>query len=79
MEQAAALGITKAKDLGKLFAMFLRGKLVSKSLIDLYKNPEVSHGFDKVILAPFAKGYGFMYERHPYKQVSTIWQHQSAG
>lgn len=72
MEQAAALGITKARDLGKLFALFLQGKIVSRDLVDLYKVPEVVHGLDEVILAPLPKGYGFMYEKHPYKPVSFL-------
>ncbi|VDK72772.1 unnamed protein product [Gongylonema pulchrum] len=69
MEQGAALGITKARDLARLFSLFLQGRIVSSCLLDLYRTPEVAHGLDEVILAPLPKGYGFMYERHPYKPV----------
>lgn len=79
MEQAAALGITKARDLGKLFALFLQGKIVSSSTMDLFKEPEISRGLDEVILAPFPKGHGFMYERHPYKPGSWLVGHAGYG
>lgn len=79
MEQAAALGITKARDLGKLFALFLQGKIVSRDLVDLYKVPEVVHGLDEVILAPLPKGYGFMYEKHPYKPEKWLFGHAGYG
>ncbi|VDK75679.1 unnamed protein product [Litomosoides sigmodontis] len=48
MEQAAALGITKANDLAKLFSLFLEGKIVSNDLLNLFKAPEISHGLDEV-------------------------------
>uniref|UniRef100_A0A915PW13 Beta-lactamase-related domain-containing protein n=1 Tax=Setaria digitata TaxID=48799 RepID=A0A915PW13_9BILA len=79
MEQAAALGITKAKDLAKLFALFLQGKIVSNDLLDLFRSPEISHGLDEVVLAPLAKGYGFMYERHPYKPGCWLVGHAGLG
>lgn len=72
MEQAAALGITKANDLAKLFSLFLEGKIVSHDLLNLFKAPEISHGLDEVVLAPLPKGYGFMYERHPFKPVCFL-------
>ncbi|KAK6103667.1 Beta-lactamase family protein [Brugia pahangi] len=79
MEQAAALGITKAKDLAKLFSLFLQGKIVSNNLLDLFKTPEISHGLDEVVLAPLPKGYGFMYERHPFKPGHWLVGHAGLG
>ncbi|MCP9261704.1 Beta-lactamase domain-containing protein 2 [Dirofilaria immitis] len=79
MEQAAALGITKAKDLAKLFSLFLQGKIVSSSLLDLFKTPQISHGFDEVIYTPLATGHGFMYERHPFKSGSWLVGHAGLG
>lgn len=72
MEQVAALGITKARDLGKLFALFLSRKLVSNETLSLYKKPQISSVLDEVILAPMAKGHGFYYEKHPYKKVGLF-------
>ncbi|VDN01724.1 unnamed protein product [Thelazia callipaeda] len=72
MEQVAALGITKAKDLARLFSLFIEGEIVSKNLINLYKMPEISR-------APLPKGYGFMYERHPFKPGCWLVGHAGLG
>uniref|UniRef100_A0A0M3I965 Beta-lactamase domain-containing protein n=2 Tax=Ascaris TaxID=6251 RepID=A0A0M3I965_ASCLU len=79
MEQAAALGITKARDLGKLFALFQQGKIVSKELVSLFNEPQISTGLDEVVLAPIAKGHGFLYERHPYKRGRWLVGHPGYG
>ncbi|KHN86060.1 Beta-lactamase domain-containing protein 2 [Toxocara canis] len=79
MEQAAALGITKARDLGKIFALFQQGKIVSKELVSLFKEPQISNGLDEVILAPMAKGHGFLYEKHPYKRGHWLVGHPGYG
>lgn len=68
------MGITKAKDLARLFSFFLQGKIVSNNLLDRFKTPEISDGLDEVVLAPLAKGHGFMYERHPFKPVRMLFQ-----
>lgn len=69
MEQTAALGIGTARDLGKIFALMLDNKLISKQLIDKFRTPQISTGVDYVVLAPMVKGHGFMYERHPKYSV----------
>ncbi len=69
MEQAAALGIGTARDLGKLFSLMLDNQIISKQLVDKFRTPQISTGVDYVVLAPMAKGYGFMYERHPKYSV----------
>lgn len=59
----------------------MQGKIVSKDLVNLYKQPQVINGLDEVVLAPLAKGYGFMYEKNPLKPVSfiqSILNHQCA-
>uniref|UniRef100_A0A1I7WZG4 Beta-lactamase domain-containing protein n=1 Tax=Heterorhabditis bacteriophora TaxID=37862 RepID=A0A1I7WZG4_HETBA len=65
MEQVAALGITKAKDLARLFSLMLKGELISKTLVERFKTPQVSSGLDEIVMTPLPKGYGFLYERHP--------------
>ncbi|CAD6197458.1 unnamed protein product [Caenorhabditis auriculariae] len=65
MEQVAALGITKARDLAKLFNLVQEGKLFSKELLNRFKTPQVATGLDEVVMTPLPKGHGFLYERHP--------------
>ncbi|CAI4232917.1 unnamed protein product [Auanema sp. JU1783] len=65
MEQVAALGITKARDLAKLFSLMLSGKLFDKGLLERFKQPQVAGGLDEVVMTPLPKGHGFLYERHP--------------
>ncbi|CAJ0573474.1 unnamed protein product, partial [Mesorhabditis spiculigera] len=65
IEQVAALGITKARDLGRLFALFLRGDIVNKEMIKLFAEPQIDEGIDQVVMVPMPKGHGFLYERHP--------------
>ncbi|CAB3411478.1 unnamed protein product [Caenorhabditis bovis] len=64
IEQVAALGITKSRDLAKLFSLVQQGKLFSKDLLDRFKTPQVQ-GIDEVVMTPLPKGHGFLYERHP--------------
>ncbi len=70
MEQVAALGIGKARDLGKIFALMLQGKFVNRTLLEKYRNPQIASGLDEVVMAPMAKGHGFYYEAHPKDPVS---------
>ncbi|PIO67596.1 hypothetical protein TELCIR_10646 [Teladorsagia circumcincta] len=65
MEQVAALGITKARDMARLFSLMLSGKLFSKELVQQFKNPQISSGLDEIVMTPLPKGHGFLYERHP--------------
>ncbi|KAK5970968.1 hypothetical protein GCK32_016370 [Trichostrongylus colubriformis] len=65
MEQVAALGITKARDLARLFSLMLSGKLFSKELVQQFKTPQIASGLDEIVMTPLPKGYGFLYERHP--------------
>ncbi|KAK0395340.1 hypothetical protein QR680_001239 [Steinernema hermaphroditum] len=79
MEQVAALGITKARDMGKIFALLLQGKLVSQEIVELFKSPQISSGLDEVVLAPMAKGHGFFYERHPTDSDRWLVGHPGYG
>uniref|UniRef100_A0A0N5ANA1 Beta-lactamase domain-containing protein n=1 Tax=Syphacia muris TaxID=451379 RepID=A0A0N5ANA1_9BILA len=79
MEQVAALGITKARDFGKLFSIFLQGKIISNKTLSMYRYPQISTDLDQVILAPMAKGYGFYYEKHPYKRGQWLFGHPGYG
>ncbi|VDM56738.1 unnamed protein product [Angiostrongylus costaricensis] len=65
MEQVAALGITKARDLARLFSLMLSGELFSKQLLERFKTPLITSEIDEIVIAPLPKGYGFLYERHP--------------
>ncbi|KJH47874.1 hypothetical protein DICVIV_06001, partial [Dictyocaulus viviparus] len=65
MEQVAALGITKARDLARLFSLMLSGKLISKQLLEQFKKPQIVSGLDEIMMTPLPKGHGFLYERHP--------------
>ena len=73
LEQPAALGITKARDLGKIFALMLKGDIISKDLVEKFKDPIVNGGLDAVVGAPMPKGHGFMYERHPTKSGKWLY------
>ncbi|KAE9418430.1 hypothetical protein Angca_009603, partial [Angiostrongylus cantonensis] len=65
MEQVAALGITKARDLARLFSLMLSGELFSKQLLERFKTPLITSEIDEILITPLPKGYGFLYERHP--------------
>ncbi|KHJ81192.1 hypothetical protein OESDEN_19122 [Oesophagostomum dentatum] len=71
MEQVAALGITKARDLARLFSLMLDGKFFSKKLLERFKTPQINSGLDEIVMTPLPKGYGFLYERHPTSGVSS--------
>ncbi|CAD5222739.1 unnamed protein product [Bursaphelenchus okinawaensis] len=78
LEQPAALGITKAKDLARVFALMLEGKLLSKDIVNRFDEPQlIQH--DVVLKVPTAKGHGFMYERHPYKEGKYLYGHPGYG
>ncbi|CAI5441585.1 unnamed protein product [Caenorhabditis angaria] len=64
IEQVAALGITKSRDLARLFSLVQEGKLFSKELLDRFRVPQVNE-IDEVVMTPLPKGHGFLYERHP--------------
>uniref|UniRef100_A0A914C0E5 Beta-lactamase-related domain-containing protein n=1 Tax=Acrobeloides nanus TaxID=290746 RepID=A0A914C0E5_9BILA len=78
LEQPAALGITKARDLGKIFALMLQGELISHKLVEKFHEPQVNN-IDYVVKAPIAKGYGFMYEPHPKKSGKWLFGHPGYG
>uniref|UniRef100_A0AC35U5F9 Beta-lactamase domain-containing protein n=1 Tax=Rhabditophanes sp. KR3021 TaxID=114890 RepID=A0AC35U5F9_9BILA len=79
VEQTAALGITKSSDLGKLFALVLNGKIISKSLVNTFITPEITNEVDVVFKAPMAKGHGFLYEKHPTKKDKWLVGHPGFG
>uniref|UniRef100_A0A914WTT1 Beta-lactamase-related domain-containing protein n=1 Tax=Plectus sambesii TaxID=2011161 RepID=A0A914WTT1_9BILA len=79
MEQAAALGIGKAKDLGKIFALMMERKLISEDLIQKIREPQITSGWDEVVMAPMVKGHGFMYERHPVDSKNWLIGHPGFG
>uniref|UniRef100_A0A8R1EIE1 Beta-lactamase domain-containing protein n=1 Tax=Caenorhabditis japonica TaxID=281687 RepID=A0A8R1EIE1_CAEJA len=70
MEQVAALGITKSRDLARLFSLVQQGKLFSKELLEKFRAPQVQ-GIDEVVMTPLPKGHGFLYERHPMSGVTN--------
>uniref|UniRef100_A0A7E4UWA0 Beta-lactamase domain-containing protein n=1 Tax=Panagrellus redivivus TaxID=6233 RepID=A0A7E4UWA0_PANRE len=79
LEQPAALGISKAKDLGRIFDLMLQGKIISPEWIEKFKVPTVNNEIDCVIGAPMYKGYGFMHERHPTKPGKFLFGHPGYG
>lgn len=70
----SALGITKARELAKLFALKLDGKLISKDLVAQFNQPQFKQ-IDVAIGAPISKGFGFMYEPHPFKPGKFLYGH----
>ncbi|GMT13158.1 hypothetical protein PFISCL1PPCAC_4455, partial [Pristionchus fissidentatus] len=79
MEQVAALGIGKARDLARLFNLMLQGELVSKELLQRLREPQVGFTFDEIVLAPLPKGHGFLYERHPLGGNRWLFGHPGYG
>ncbi|ETN85042.1 hypothetical protein RB195_020311 [Necator americanus] len=79
MEQVAALGITKARDLAKLFSLMLSGKLFSKKLLERFKTPQINSGLDEIVMTPLPKGHGFLYERHPTAGKQWLVGHPGFG
>uniref|UniRef100_A0A1I8C235 Beta-lactamase domain-containing protein n=1 Tax=Meloidogyne hapla TaxID=6305 RepID=A0A1I8C235_MELHA len=69
IEQAGALGIGKAKDLARIFALLLSGEFLSRKTLEYISRPQMIDHRDVVLMVPVSKGNGFMYERHPYKKV----------
>ncbi|KAF1765209.1 hypothetical protein GCK72_005161 [Caenorhabditis remanei] len=78
MEQVAALGITKSRDLARLFSLVQQGKLFSKELLSKFRVPQVE-GIDEVVMTPLPKGHGFMYERHPMSGKKWLVGHPGYG
>ncbi|KAL3106840.1 hypothetical protein niasHT_010755 [Heterodera trifolii] len=79
LEQAAALGVSRAKDVAKIFSLMLSGELISpKSLIRLSK-PQIINQIDYVMKVPFSKGHGFMFEKHPRKEGKWLFGHPGFG
>ncbi|VDN50644.1 unnamed protein product [Dracunculus medinensis] len=79
MEQIAILGITKAKDLAKMFMLFAQGKLISKKLLQSFEKPQIFGTPDKVVWLPLAIGHGFSYEKHPYEKGRWLFGHPGYG
>ena len=69
LEQAGALGITKARDLAKLFSLMIQGDLISKDLVKRFYEPLIK---EKNVAFNYGKGHGFMYEPHPKKPVKGV-------
>ncbi|CAP32212.2 Protein CBR-LACT-2 [Caenorhabditis briggsae] len=78
MEQVAALGITKSRDLARLFSLVQQGKLFSKDLLEKFRVPQVQ-GIDEVVMTPLPKGHGFLYERHPMSGKKWLVGHPGYG
>uniref|UniRef100_A0A914E8Y1 Beta-lactamase-related domain-containing protein n=1 Tax=Acrobeloides nanus TaxID=290746 RepID=A0A914E8Y1_9BILA len=78
LEQAGALGITKARDLAKLFSLMIRGDLISKDLAKRFYEPLLKEK-DVVLNALHVKGHGFMYEPHPKKPGKWLVGHPGYG
>lgn len=78
IEQAGALGITRAKDLAKLFSLVLKGEIISKKTSERFYNP-IIFGQDAVIPMKTIKGHGFFYEPHPKKPGKYIFGHPGYG
>ena len=72
LEQAGALGIGRARDLARIFALALSGDLISASTLERISRPQMVNQRDHVLMVPVSKGNGFMYERHPRKPVKFI-------
>jgi hypothetical protein len=48
--------------------------LVSKEFLDQFNKPQFNQ-IDVAIKAPIPKGYGFMYEKHPFKSGKWLYGH----
>uniref|UniRef100_A0A183BRZ5 Beta-lactamase domain-containing protein n=1 Tax=Globodera pallida TaxID=36090 RepID=A0A183BRZ5_GLOPA len=79
LEQAAALGISRAKDVGKIFALMLSGQLISQELLNQLSKPQIINQTDYVMKIPVSKGYGFMFEKHPRKPGKWLYGHPGFG
>ncbi|KAJ1346944.1 Beta-lactamase domain-containing protein 2 [Parelaphostrongylus tenuis] len=71
MEQVAALGITKARDLARTLLTNAKRKT---QLLERFKTPLIASGIDEILMTPLPKGYGFLYERHPTVEKSPVFQ-----
>ncbi|KAI6190274.1 Beta-lactamase domain-containing protein [Aphelenchoides bicaudatus] len=78
IELPSALGITKARELAKLFALKLEGKILSPELVERFYEPQFT-SIDIAIKAPLSKGFGFMYEAHPLKPGKFLYGHPGYG
>uniref|UniRef100_A0A914D8Z3 Beta-lactamase-related domain-containing protein n=1 Tax=Acrobeloides nanus TaxID=290746 RepID=A0A914D8Z3_9BILA len=78
MEQAAALGITRAKDLAKLFALVIKGEIVSPKLVERFYEPMIKEK-DVVMGFEAPKGLGFMYSPNPKKPGKYLFGHPGYG
>lgn len=63
------MGIGKAKDLARIFALLLSGEFLSRKTLNYISCPQMIDHFDYVLMIPVTKGNGFLYEKHPYKKV----------
>jgi len=82
LEQSAALGISRASDLARMFSLMLQpGRLLSSPLLlERFSQPQIGlDQFDCVVGLPVAKGHGFMYERHPRKPGKWLFGHPGYG
>jgi hypothetical protein len=70
IEQAGAMGIGRASDLGRIFALVLSGELICPKTLERISHPVMVNQRDYVMMVPISKGNGFMYEPHPRKPVS---------
>ncbi|KAI6186264.1 Beta-lactamase domain-containing protein [Aphelenchoides besseyi] len=79
LEQVAALGITKARELAKLFSLVIDGKVVSSEIVEMFKQPQIVDEIDAAVRAPLTKGHGFMYEKHPIDKTKWTLGHPGFG
>lgn len=79
LEQAGALGIGRARDLARIFALALEGKFISQKTLERIRCPEIVNQTDCVLNVPMCKGNGFMYEKHPKKPGKWLFGHPAFG
>jgi hypothetical protein len=73
LKLGSANGLSGARDLAKLFSLFIKGNIVSQPTLEQMSKPVVdTWHIEQTVLYPIMKGYGFFFETHPTKSVSSI-------
>jgi len=80
LKLGSANGLSGARDLAKLFSIFIDGSIVSSSTVDQMSKPVVdSWHLEQVVLYPIMKGFGFFYEYHPTRTGKFVFGHPGLG
>ncbi|CAD5219204.1 unnamed protein product [Bursaphelenchus okinawaensis] len=76
----ATNGLGTAHDVARLFSIFLNGSLVNSALVEQMTRPTLSDWhWEKTVLYPIMKGYGFFYDYHPEESGKYVFGHPGYG